>query len=138
MRRGSPIRWQCSPELQKLSQGYLPLVDRIYAGEKIRIPQRHTAIAVTTVYREWNEARKAFSAGLPVEAPVAPYSGSLGQRGGVASSLQTLSGLCRGFALAGEADLSASPEEMEAWLKDIDQALRTLRRFKTKVKGTQK
>jgi hypothetical protein len=138
MVRGSRIRYPATPELQEYSQKALLLVDRVVAGERIAVPGRRLGMTLSSIQEEWYAAREDLKPATVPDIPDTAPRPAKGQRTAITTAMQNLSGLCQGLALVGTIDPATTPEEVAAWLREINRAETTLRLLRVKMKEFQK
>lgn len=141
-------RIEVSPDRQAESEEALELMDRITAGEEVRPADGGRPLTVTAVYEKWKGQKTNRGPAAPTTrshpepvAPAAPLLDASGrrmpqrsQRKSITDGMAALSGLCVGFSGINELDESIDAEEAALWQRDLDQVLRVLRSFNTKLK----
>ncbi|MFE2563113.1 ParB/RepB/Spo0J family partition protein [Streptomyces mirabilis] len=141
-------RTEVSPERQAESREALELIDRISTGEEVRPANGGRPLSVTAVYEKWDGKKTNRGPAAPTvrtrpepTAPATPLLDAGGrrmpqrsQRKSITDGMAALSGLCVGFSGINELDESIDAEEAALWQRDLDQVLRVLRSFNTKLK----
>jgi ParB-like chromosome segregation protein Spo0J len=141
-------RTEVSPERQAESKEALEVMDRISTGEAVRPAEGGRPLTVTAVYEKWDGKKTNRGEEAPTERrrPEAAIQGpplldaggrrmpQRSQRKSITDGLAALSGLCVGFAGINELDESVDAEEAALWQRDLDQVLRVLRSFNSKLK----
>ncbi|MEU0818883.1 ParB/RepB/Spo0J family partition protein [Streptomyces mirabilis] len=141
-------RTEVSSERQAESREALELIDRISTGEEVRPADGGRPLSVTAVYEKWDGKKTNRGPAAPtvrsrpeMTAPTTPLLDAGGrrmpqrsQRKSITDGMAALSGLCVGFSGINELDESIDAEEAALWQRDLDQVLRVLRSFNTKLK----
>lgn len=134
---GGWIRTPVDPAWQERSRELLDLVDRVYGGEKIESESNHRAhLSINGIYDRWNTERAEFLTPIPSEndSYVNAAAPRVGQRKALTTGLQTLTGLCHGFASIDVLDPATTSDEAASYERDLAQALKTLRDLYNKIK----
>lgn len=141
-------RTEVSSERQAESREALELIDRISTGEEVRPADGGRPLSVTAVYEKWDGKKTNRGPAAPtvrsrpeMAGPATPLLDAGGrrmpqrsQRKSITDGMAALSGLCVGFSGINELDESIDAEEAALWQRDLDQVLRVLRSFNTKLK----
>ncbi|ACU71940.1 ParB domain protein nuclease [Catenulispora acidiphila DSM 44928] len=133
-----------APDARNAAREALELVDRVYAGEEIRVPGLRVRLSTARIYKNWvgtyrhiqeplDNVAKGDKAALQ-EPLVKVRTMRIDQREALAKGLSALTGLCHGLASINSIDPAMTREEAASFERDLSNASRVLRGLHNKIK----